>query len=268
MITKASLLFSFALGLPLLQAAQPPAPSDVASPPPEATTTQSGIAMHVLKSGRGTRHPQPNDCVKLHFTAWKRDGSFLSGSRQWGDPQNQCLAMALPGVAEALATMVVGEQLRVWVPASLTFTGDDEDRAAQVDATFDLELFEIVKAPATPAHLTSPPPVAHKTASGLAVEVLRKGKGKQRPLEQNQVKLDFSGWTTDGRLVESSVMAHHPAIFPMSGVMPGWREALEQMVIGDKVRLWIPRELAFGPHPRRRQPKGDFVYELELLEIQ
>jgi peptidylprolyl isomerase len=268
MIAKAALLFSLVVGLPPLQAATPPAPSDVASPPAEATTTPSGIAMRVLKAGRGVRHPQPNDCVKVHFTAWKRDGSFLSDTRQWGDPQNQCLAMALPGVAEALATMVVGEQLRVWVPARLTFTGDEEDRAAQVDATFDLELFEIVKAPPTPAHLTSPPSTAQKRASGLAVEVLRRGKGKQRPSDQNQVKLDFSGWTTDGRLVESSVMAHHPAIFPMSGVMPGWREALAQMVVGDKVRLWIPRDLAFGPHPRRRQPKGDFVYELELLEIQ
>jgi peptidylprolyl isomerase len=268
MIAKAALLFALVAGLPLLQAATPPAPSDVASPPADATSTPSGIAMRVLQKGRGARHPQPNDCVKVHFTAWKRDGSFLSSTRQWGDPQNQCLAMALPGVAEALRTMVVGEQLRVWVPASLTFTGDEEDRAAQVDATFDLELFEIVKAPPTPAHLASPPSTARKTASGLAIEVLRKGKGRQRPADRNQVKLDFSGWTTDGRLVESSVMARHPAIFPMSGVMPGWREALAQMVVGDKVRLWIPRELAFGPHPRRRQPKGDFVYELELLEIQ
>jgi peptidylprolyl isomerase len=224
--------------------------------------------MRVLQPGRGNRHPQRNDCVKLHFTAWKRDGSLLSDTRRWGDPQNQCLAMALPGVAEALSAMVVGERRRVWVPAHLTFTGDEEDRKGQVDATFDLELFEIVSAPPAPQSLKSPPATARKTPSGLAIEILRRGKGKQRPADENQVKLDFSGWTTEGRLVESSVMAHHPAIFPMAGVLAGWREALHQMVVGDKVRLWIPRDLAFGPHPRRGQPKGDLVYELELLEIQ
>src|SRR5262249_48622910 len=152
-----------------------------------------------------------------------------SSSRQWGAPQNQCLATAFPGVAEALATMVVGEQLRVWVPANLTFTGDDNDRPPLVDATFDLELYEIVKAPSTPSSLKSPPATAKKMPSGLAIEIVKKGKGKQRPMEQSEVKLDFSGWTVDGRLIESSVMAHHPAVFSMAGVIAGWREALAQM---------------------------------------
>ncbi len=268
MSAVATLLLWLVMGLPPLQAGPLPAPADVASPPPDATSTASGVAMHVLKPGRGMRHPQANDCVKLHFTAWRRDGSFLSNTRQWGEPQNQCLATALPGVAEALSTMVVGEQLRVWVPARLTFTGDDDDRPPQVDATFDLELYEIVKAPPAPRSLKSAPTTAKKMASGLAIEQLKRGKGKQHPGEQSQVKLDFSGWTADGRLIESSVMAHHPAVFPMSGVLPGWREALAQMVAGDKVRLWIPRDLAYGAKPLRGQPKGDLVYELELIEIQ
>jgi peptidylprolyl isomerase len=246
----------------------PAAPADVASPPAGASKTPSGLAMRVLKAGRGSQRPTANDCVKLHFTAWKRDGGLLSSSRQSGDPQNQCLVKAFPGVAEALAKMVVGEQRRVWVPAGLTFTGDDDDHPPPVDATFDLELYEIVKAPPTPRHVKAPPATARKTASGLAIEVLKKGKGTQHPQERSQVKLDFSGWTTDGRLIESSVMAHHPAVFSMIGIMPGWREALSDMVVGDRVRLWIPRELAFGPKPRRGQPKGDLVYDLALLEIQ
>jgi FKBP-type peptidyl-prolyl cis-trans isomerase len=267
MIAIGALFFCFVLGLPPFEVGAIRAPDDVASPPPGATTTPSGITMRVLKPGTGKRHPEGNDCVKLHFTAWERDGSFLANTRQWDEPQNQCLSTAMPGVAEALTKMVVGEQARVWVPASLTFTGDDDDRPPLVDATFDLELFEIVKAPPTPASLKSPPPGAQRTPSGLAIEVLKKGRGKQRPAEQSQVKLDFSGWTADGKLVESSVMARHPAVFEMTGVMPGWREALSRMVAGDKVRVWIPRDLAFGSTPRRGQPKGDLVYELELLEV-
>jgi peptidylprolyl isomerase len=267
MIAKSALLLWLTMGVPPLQVALPSAPADVASPPPDATTTPSGVAMRVIKPGRGGRHPEVNDCVKLHFTAWKRDGSFLSNTRQWGEPQNQCLATAFPGVAEALATMVVGEQLRVWVPAKLTFAGDGDDRPPPVDATFDLELYEIVKAPPTPSSLKSPPAIARRMPSGLAIEIVSKGKGKQHPTEQSEVKLHFSGWTADGRLIESSVMAHHPAVFSMAGVIAGWREALSQMVVGEKVRLWIPGDLAYGPKPLRGQPKGDLVYELELLEI-
>jgi len=245
-----------------------PAPADVASPPSSATRTTSGVAMRVMTPGRGTRHPNDNDCVLLHFTAWRRDGSFLSSSRLGGEPQNQCLVSAFPGVAEALKKMVVGEQLRVWVPATLLYVADDHDQPPRVDATFDIELYEIIEAPPTPGSLKSAPATARRMASGLAIEVLKRGKGTQHPQEGSQVKLDFSGWTTDGHLIESSVMAHHPAVFSLAGVIPGWREALLQMVIGDRVRLWIPRDLAYGPKPLRGQPKGDLVYELDLLEIQ
>ena len=40
------------------------------------------------------------------------------------------------------------------------------------------------------------------------------------------------------------------------------------MVVGDKVRVWIPTAMAFGKKPRRGQPKGDLVYELELLSLE
>jgi FKBP-type peptidyl-prolyl cis-trans isomerase len=247
-----------------------PAPADVADPPSSAVRTPSGLAMRVMTAGQGTRHPKDNDCVRLHFTAWARDGSFLSSSRQGGAaPQNQCLVNAFPGLAEALKKMVVGEQLRAWVPATLLHVADDDDRVPRVDATFDIELYEIIEAPPTPRSLKSAPVTARRMASGLAMEFLRKGKGtQQHPLETSQVKLNFSGWTTDGRLIESTVMAHHPAVFSMASVIRGWREALLQMAVGDGVRLWIPRDLAYGPKPLRGQPKGDVVYELDLLEIQ
>ncbi len=252
---------------PALAAGPLPPPSDVAAPPADATKTPSGLAMKVLQPGRGKEHPRGNDCVKMHFTAWKNDGTFLSSSRTWEEPQGQCLPTALPGIAEALASMVVGEQRRVWVPPSLTSMPDD-DHPSHLEATFDLELIEIVKAPPTPRDLKSPPASAKKMPSGLAIEILKKGKGTQHPLEPSQVKVDYSGWTVDGRLIESSVMGRHPAVFPMAGVIPGWHEALLRMVVGDKVRIWIPRDLAYGAKPSRGQPKGDLVYELALLEIQ
>jgi peptidylprolyl isomerase len=240
------------------------APPDVAAPPPKAIHKPSGVAMVVLARGHGRDRPRDNDCVKVHFTAWKRDGVLLSDSRRQGEPQTQCLRATFPGVVEALKEMLVGEQRRVWVPARLTYVGDDDDHPPLVDATFDLELIEIQHAPATPP--LKPPRAAKKLASGLAIQMLKRGSATQHPTASDQVMLHFSGWTSDGRLIESSVMANHPAAFAVNAVIAGWREALVTMVVGDKVRLWIPRALAY-PKPRRRQPHGDLVYDLELVAI-
>jgi peptidylprolyl isomerase len=173
----------------------------------------------------------------------------------------------VPGVAEAVKKMVVGERRRVWVPAALTVRkGGDEPRPGE-DATFDVELVEVIRAPSLPSDLTSPPRGAMRMESGLIMKVLRPGTGTAHPGPRSRVKLDFSGWTTDGKLIGSSVMAHHPARFEMVGVIRGWREALLTMVQGRKVRLWIPASLAYGAKPRRGQPKGDLVYDLEVLAI-
>jgi peptidylprolyl isomerase len=240
------------------------APSDVAAPPPQAIHRPSGVAMMVLARGHGRERPRDNDCVKVHFTAWKRDGALLSDSRRQGQPLTQCLRATCPGVVEALKEMAVGERRRVWVPARLTHVGGDDEHSPLVDATFDLELFDIQRAPATPQR--QPPRAARKLASGLAIQVLRRGSNARHPTTSDRVMLHFSGWTSDGRLIESSVMANHPAVFAMNAVIAGWREALATMVVGDKVRLWIPQALAY-PRPRRGQPRGDLVYELELVAI-
>jgi len=225
--------------------------------------------MTILKAGAGKEgRPESNDCVKVHYTGWKRDGSFLASTRLRGEPESECLQAMFAGVADALKTMVVGEQRRLWVPADLTYKMDEPDEPTpRADVTFDVELLEIHKAPPTPRELRAPRS-ARKRPSGLAVQVLHKGQGTRYPAPGSRVILHFSGWTADGRLIESSVMAGQPATYELEGVLPGCREALQGMVVGDKVRLWIPAALAFGEKPRRGQPRGAVVYELELLELQ
>ena len=245
------------------------APADVAAPPPDALKTASGVAMTVLKPGGGEERPGSDDCVKVHFIAWNRDGSFLASSRRHAELESQCLRTMFAGLAAAVQTMVVGEERRVWVPAALTYKGDDDDDGAPpgADVTFDVELLEIQKAPEAPRDLKAPSS-ARKSPSGLALEILQKGRGTQHPAASDRMTLHFSGWTAGGRLIESSVMGGQPATYEMEGVLPGWREALPQMVVGDKVRLWIPAALAFGEKPRRGTPRGDVVYELELLGLE
>ena len=118
-----------------------------------------------------------------------------------------------------------------------------------------------------PPDLAAPPANAKRTASGLATNVLQPGKGKERPTPQDRVSVNYSGWTKDGKMFDSSIPRHAPAGFGVSQVIPGWTEGLQLMVAGEKRRLWIPAKLAYGDHPMAGAPMGDLVFDVELLEI-
>ena len=66
------------------------------------------------------------------------------------------------------------------------------------------------------------------------------------------VEVHYSGWTTDGKMFDSSVTRGEPATFPLNGVIPGWTEGVQLMVVGEKTRFWIPGELAYDSRPARR----------------
>jgi FKBP-type peptidyl-prolyl cis-trans isomerase len=197
--------------------------------------------------------PGPQDCVKVRYRAWKSDGTVVA--ERSGAPEVQCLGRTTPAVARALRAMSVGERRRVRVK-----TGDD------LDLTYDLELVDIIRAPVAPPR--APPRSAPRTASGLAREIVRHGTGGAHPSLASQVTIHLSGWTREGTLVESTVMAAHPAIFPVRDLLPGLREGVQLLVAGDRARFWIPSALAYGDRPRRGQPAGPLVYEVELLAIQ
>jgi peptidylprolyl isomerase len=76
----------------------------------------------------------------------------------------------------------------------------------------------------------------------------------------------YSGWTTDGKMFDSSVVRGKPATFPLKEVIPGWTEGLQLMAEGEKARLWIPKELAYNDQPGR--PAGMLVFDVELLKIE
>src|SRR5262249_46352392 len=130
-------------------------------------------------------------------------------------------------------------------------------------------LLDLMKAPPVPKDLKAPPRTAARTPSGLALQVLTKGTGSGHPSETSRVTLHVAGWKSDGTLVETTLMSNHPASYTLADMIPGGREALLRMIVGEKVRVWIPAALAYGDKPGRRGvPAGDLVYELELLAIE
>jgi peptidylprolyl isomerase len=244
----------------------------VAAAPAGAEKTASGLASKVLQKGTGSEKPNAWDKVKVHYTGWMTNGKMFDSSVQRGQPMEFPLSGVIKGWTEGLQLMVVGEKRRFWIPANLAY-GDTPRRPGGPSGTlvFDIELLGItagIKPPAVPADVAAPPKDAKKTKSGLAYKVLQKGKGKVHPKAEDTVTCHYSGWTTDGKMFDSSVQRGQPAEFPLTGVIKGWTEGVPLMVEGEKMRFWIPADLAYGDPPRRPgAPAGMLVFDIELISI-
>ena len=119
-----------------------------------------------------------------------------------------------------------------------------------------------------PPDVAAAPADAARTSSGLASKVLSPGKGTRHPRPNSRVTVHYSGWTTDGRMFDSSVVRGEPTTFGLDEVIPGWTEGLQMMVEGEKRRFWIPGKLAYGDTPSRPgAPAGLLVFDVELIRI-
>lgn len=116
-----------------------------------------------------------------------------------------------------------------------------------------------------PADVAAAPAHATRLASGLAYVVLAPGTGTARPTRTQSAEVHYTGWTTDGRMFDSSETRGQPATFPLSAVIEGFAQALEQMVVGERIRVWIPEDLAYRGRPGA--PAGMLVFEIQLLRI-
>jgi FKBP-type peptidyl-prolyl cis-trans isomerase len=244
-----------------------PAPSDVAAPPADAQKTTSGLASKVLSPGSGDKKPTANDKVKVHYTGWTTDGKMFDSSVQRGNPASFDVKGVIPGWTEGLQLMVVGEKRRLWIPEALAYKG--RPGSPQGMLVFDVELLEVIPGePSMPAppDVAAAPADAQKTKSGLASKVLQPGTSKDKPKSWDKVTVNYTGWTTDGQMFDSSVKRGQPATFGLDKVIPGWTEGVGLMAVGEKRRLWIPEELAYKGRPGA--PAGMLVFDVELVAIE
>lgn len=249
-----------------------PAPPDVAAPPADAAKTASGLATRVLTPGTGKDHPTSTDKVKVHYTGWTSAGRMFDSSVVRGEPITFPLNGVIPGWTEGLQLMVVGEKRRLWIPAALAY--GDHPRGGQPGGAlvFDVELLDITaapKPPPVPEDVKAAPANAKKTASGLAYRALTPAVGTVHPTAASKVVVNYSGWTPDGKMFDSSVTRGQPARFGLGNVIKGWTEGVQLMTKGQKMRFWIPAALAYGDKPSRPgAPVGPLVFDVELIDFQ
>jgi len=240
------------------------APLDVAAPPVDAQKTASGLAYKLLKEGTGTVKPTAADTVKVFYVGWTTDGKNFDKQIPPEQPITFPLRGVIAGWTEGVQLMKQGDRFRFWIPKELAYN-DRPGRPAGM-LVFDVELVDLVKPPEVPADVAATPADALKTASGLAYKVLVPGKGGPKPTVDSNVTVHYSGWTTDGKMFDSSVARGEPTSFPLKGVIPGWTEGVQLMEVGSKVRFWIPEELAYKG-AGGGAPQGMLVFDVELLSF-
>lgn len=104
--------------------------------------------------------------------------------------------------------------------------------------------------------------------SGLQYKVISTGNGAI-PKSSDTVKCHYEGRLINGAVFDSSIRRGEPAEFPVNGVIAGWVEALQLMPVGSKWQLYIPSDLAYGPHGAGQSigPNETLIFDIELLDI-
>jgi len=107
------------------------------------------------------------------------------------------------------------------------------------------------------------------TPSGLQYEVIKQGKGPQPGLH-DRVKVDYEGTLPDGTVFDSSIKRGEPVTFNVDGVIKGWTEALQMMHVGDKWKIFVPADLAYGARGAGPKigPNQALVFDVQLLGIE
>ena len=192
-----------------------PPPPDVAAAPADAAKTPSGLASKVITPGTGTAHPGQADQVTVHYTGLddrRQDVRQLGRARQAGDvPLDRVIA----GWTEGVQLMVAGEKRRFWIPEALAYKGQ---RRAGGHAGLRRRADRV-----------------HRIADHGAARRQGGAGGRQEDLERprlqecsrpgparsteasSRVTVHYSGWTTDGKLFDSSVLRGEPTTFPLDG---------------------------------------------------
>jgi len=108
------------------------------------------------------------------------------------------------------------------------------------------------------------------TQSGLKYIILEEGSGEKA--ENNKtVEVHYTGYLLDGKVFDSSRDRNEPIEFILGTkqVISGWDEGIALMSVGDKYRLIIPPDLAYGSRGAGNviPPDATLIFDTELMSV-
>ena len=246
-------------------------------------TTDSGLQYLVLESGdpNGDR-PTIDSRSTQHFEIRKAsdsrriDGTFASGS-----PQTIPLANLIPGWSEALQLMRPGDDWLIYLPSAIAF-GENGTPGGPIGPNEDIVMRLKLESIAVPQVSDTNAWEQHtpwksdaagvtKTESGLEYIVIEAGDpAGQKPTTANRVEVYYEGRLTTGETFDSAYQRGESIEFGVTQVIPGWTEALQLMVPGDRWLVYIPSQIAYGQNPRPGgiiKPGDDLIFEMQLISV-
>ena len=125
---------------------------------------------------------------------------------------------------------------------------------------------EMAQALAQPADATVLP-------SGVAYKIEKPGTGGEYPAPNDGITVNYTIWRPDGAELETTCPTDdscRPASFiPLSGLIQGWQQSIRLMTPGEKMRIWVPADLAYGKTSDRpnHPPLGDLIFDVELVSV-
>ena len=248
-------------------------------------TTESGLQYFVVREGaEGGAVPGPRDRVSVMYDGRLTDGTVFDSSYARNMSATFEVDQVISGWTEGLQLMSEGSEFIFYIPTELGY--GQSPRPGSVikpgdDLIFRVELKQVVPAPEprevdtaawekyTPWNSDLEEVV--KTGTGLEYVVLASGEAEGvSPNPSDMAVVYYEGrFDAGGEMFDSAFERGEAAMFPPSGVIPGWTEALQLMKPGDRWLIHVPSKLAYGPmgRPPVIPPDAALNFEIELMDV-
>jgi peptidylprolyl isomerase len=237
----------------------------------DTITTASGLKYIIREKGRGVQ-PEKGAQVKVHYTGKLTNDTIFDSSYNRNQPFSFKIGQGqvIKGWDEGVSLLHQGDKATLIIPAELGYgsrsTGNIPPNSTLI---FDIELLE-VKNPTKIEAFDTKGKDTLTTASGLKYIVVKQGHPKNPLAKAGEiVTVHYTGYFKSGTIFDSSVKRGQPIKFTLGQgqVIKGWDEALQLMRSGDKFRLIIPYQLAYGENGRGQSipPKSDLIFDVEMI---
>lgn len=202
-------------------------------------------------------HADMNQSQAYSYTMGVRLGELLK-SQGITDLDSNAFAAAIDDVINGRDLLMTEAQMSESVKIQQAITRDQRAKQAQENLKRGREFLQNNAQRVNVVSLDN----------GMQYRVIKPGKG-QATTPDSKVKVHYRGTLINGDVFDSSYDRGQPASFNLSGVIPGFREALIRMRVGDKWEVFIPSDLAYGERGAGGDigPNETLIFEMELLEI-
>lgn len=238
----------------------------------DTITTPSGLKYIIVKKGDGEK-VETRDKVTVHYNGFLENGDFFDSSVNRGKPFSTQIGVGkvIRGWDEGFGYLNVGDSVRLIIPSDLAYGSRDRGRIpGNSTLIFDVVVLDLVKAiTAKPFNIENITPQI--TDSGIKIYKTQVVDDAQLPRPGQKVSVHYTGYLSDGTKFDSSVERAEPIVIILgkNSVIRGWEESLLLFREGEKGRIVIPSELAYGKNGRRPiiPPNATLVFDIELLKI-